>query len=312
MVRPHRFTVNALTAADNAFQRPPGHLTAGPSAAPHSAAAHPAGGGDAMARGAYDDVTRLSEALRRAGVAVSLFEDETGASPDSVFCNNWFTTHPDGRVLLCPMYPANRRHERRDDVVEHLREQFRVTEVLDWTAAEDHGQFLEGTGSVVIDHADGVAYGCRSHRLTDELFTRFSAEFGLYPMLFDAVDASGRPIYHTNVMMSVGQRLALIGSDLVPEPGQRRELLGMLRSSGRVVVELDPNQIRSFAGNVLELRGSQGPVLAMSTTALASLRQYQREAIAAHCRIVAVDVSTVEAAGGSVRCMLAGIHLPTR
>src|SRR5699024_6312591 len=134
MVRPHRFAVNPATAGDNAFQRA------------HTSDHHTSA--TATAAAAYADATRLARALRDAGVSVALFEDETGLSPDSVFCNNWFTTHPDGRVLLCPMFATNRRRERRPDVLAHLQEQFHLTEVLDWTAAEDHGQFLEGTGSV--------------------------------------------------------------------------------------------------------------------------------------------------------------------
>lgn len=294
MVRPHRFSVNPATAGDNAFQRP-----------------HPEDD-DAAADRAYREASNLAAALREAGIAVSLFEDEAGLSPDSVFPNNWFTTHPDGRVLLCPMFVENRRPERREDVIEHLRDQFSVTEVLDWSGAEDYGQFLEGTGSVVIDHVQQVAYGCRSHRLTSGLFTRFCREFGLHPVLFDAVDHAGRPIYHTNVMMSVGQTIALLGSTLIPDPVQREEVRGLLRASGRTVVELDEEQVSSFAGNALQLHGDAGPVLAISTTAEASLRGDQLETIRSHCRIVAVDVSTVEASGGSVRCMLAGVHLPVR
>lgn len=291
MVRPHRFSVNAATAGDNAFQKAAGVEDT-----------------DA-ARGAYDDATRLADALRQEGVSVSLFEDVSAESPDSVFPNNWFTTHPDGRMVLCPMYAPNRRQERRDDVVEHLRENFRVTQVLDWTAAEDYGQFLEGTGAVVIDHEQQVAYGCRSERLTAGLFTRFCREFGLQPVLFDAVDSSGQAVYHTNVMMSVGQSLAVVGSDLIRDPAEREKVLSLLRASGRTVVELSEEQVRAFAANVLQVRGDLGPVLAMSTTAEAALRADQREAIRAHSRILAVDVSTVEASGGSVRCMLAGVHL---
>lgn len=294
MVRPHRFAVNPATAGDNAFQKDAGLE-----------------GADA-ARGAYDDATRLAEALRQEGVAVSLFEDVSAETPDSVFPNNWFTTHPDGRLVLCPMYAPNRRQERREDVVEHLREKFQVTQVLDWTTAEDHGQFLEGTGAVVIDHDQHVAYGCRSERLTAGLFTRFCREFGLTPVLFDALDSCGRAVYHTNVMMSVGETLAVVGSDLIPDPVERETVLGMLRASGRAVVELSEDQVRAFAANVLQVRGGLGPVLAMSTTADAALRADQREVIGAHSRILAVDVSTVEASGGSVRCMLAGIHLPLR
>src|SRR5699024_3909896 len=226
------------------------------------------------------------------------------------FPNNWFTTHQDGRLVLCPMYAPNRRGERRGDVIERLRQDFEVTQVLDWSAAEERGQFLEGTGAMVIDHVQQVAYGCRSERLTEELFTQFCAEFGLRPVVFDDVDSAGRPIYHTNVMMSVGETLAVIGSSLIRDPIERELVLDLLRVSGRTVVELTEEQISSFAGNVLQLRGSYGPVLAMSTTAEASLSTDQLEAIRAHSRGLAVDVSTVEASGGSVRCMLAGVHLP--
>lgn len=295
MVRPHRFSVNPATAADNAFQE---RSTA------HSPPAA------TMAGRAYTEATRLARTLDRAGVVVRLFDDETGHSPDSVFCNNWFTTHPDGRVLLCPMYAPNRRQERRADVVAHLREQFDVTEVLDWTDAEHSGQFLEGTGSVVIDHIEQVAYGCRSQRLTPELFYRFCREFDLQPVLFDALDTTGRPIFHTNVMMSVGESFAVIASESIPDAGQRADVVHLLGRTGRTVVELAGHQIKDFAGNVLELRGTSGSVLAMSTTARAALRSDQIDALHAHSQILAVDVSTVEAAGGSVRCMLAGIHLP--
>ena len=293
MVRPHRFCVNQATAADNAFQ-------------------HPRTTDDDAAQRAYADATRLADALRAAGVGVSLFEDETGLSPDSVFPNNWFTTHHDGRVVLCPMYAVNRRAERRDDVVAHLRDQFTVTQVLDWSAAEDYGQFLEGTGSVVIDHIHRVAYGCRSQRLSSSLFSRFCREFGLRPVLFDAVDSAGRPVYHTNVMMSVGESVAVIGSGMIRDQAQREEVLGLLRASGRSVVELDEDQVRSFAGNVLQLTGDSGLVMVMSKTAEASLSEDQIAAVKAGGRLLAVDVGTVEASGGSVRCMLAGIHLARR
>lgn len=205
MIRPHRFSVNPATAEDNAFQRSETIADA--------------------ATKAYEETTRLAEALRGEGIAVSLFEDEDGSSPDSVFCNNWFTTHPDGRILLCPMYAPNRRRERRQDVIEHLRRSYDVSHVLDWTDAEACGQFLEGTGSVVIDHVHQVAYGCRSHRLTPELFLRFCDEFELQPLLFDAVDGAGWPIFHTNIMMSVGESIALIGSSLIPDPAQRAQVL---------------------------------------------------------------------------------------
>lgn len=294
MVRPHRFSVNALTAQDNGFQRELGTHDGGAAASAHA------------------QVTAAVDALRGAGVGVHLFEDEAGLSPDSVFPNNWFTTHPDGRVLLCPMYVPNRRVERRADVVAHLRQTFQVSDVLDWSCAEEHGQFLEGTGSVVIDHMNSVAYGCRSHRLTPRVFSRFCAEFGLRPVLFDGTDSAGVPVYHTNVMLSIGQTTAVIGSELIRDDFQRQLVLSMLRATGRTVVELSEDQIRGFAGNVLELAGIDGPVLALSTTAYAALTAEQIQTLSQAARLLPVDVSTIEAGGGSMRCMLAGIHLTPR
>lgn len=291
MVRPHRFTVNPATAADNAYQRP-------------------SAGGVDPASSAYQESTRLAEALTEAGVGVSLFDDEEGLSPDSVFPNNWFTTHPGGQVVLSSMYAPNRRQERRDDVVEHLRDEFQVSEVIDLSAAEQANQFLEGTGAVVIDHTAGAAYGCRSHRLSEELFTHYCDLLGLEPVLFDAVDAGGKPVFHTNIMLSVGETVVLIGSELIRDPAQRAAVLQRLRESGRTVVELTETQIRGFAGNALQLTGENGPVLAMSATARAALRPDQVEEISRRSQILSADVSTIESSGGSVRCMLAGIHLP--
>ncbi|TLP74043.1 citrulline utilization hydrolase CtlX [Nesterenkonia sphaerica] len=294
MVRPHRFSVNPDTAADNAFQR---NLTQG---------------GRAAAEQAYRESTQLAEALTREGIGVTLVDDEQGLSPDSVFPNNWFTTHADGRVVLCPMFAPNRRHERRSDVLELLAREFEIREVLDFSAEEDGGEFLEGTGSVVIDHRRGVAFGCRSHRLTPRLFQRYCAELDLEPVLFDAVDSSGTPIYHTNVMMSVGETVSVLASGLIPQPAERDGVLNQLRCSSETIVDLSESQVQQFAGNVLQLTGSAGPVLAMSTTAYRALRADQVAAIRRTSRILTSDVSTIESSGGSVRCMLAGVHLPRR
>lgn len=305
MVRPHRFAVNALTAGDNTFQR----ATFQPTTSHND---HTDDDGAALAQAAYTEVTAAARALQEAGVGVSLFEDPAGLSPDSVFPNNWFTTHPDGRVLLCPIYVPNRRVERRADVIDHLRETFHVTDVLDWTGAEQYAEFLEGTGSVVIDHVNRAAYGCRSHRLTPAAFSRFCAEFGLRPVLFDGTDSAGVPVYHTNVMLSIGDTTAVIGSAMIRDDFQRRLVLTRLRDTGRTVIELSEEQIRGFAGNVLELAGDQGPVLALSTTAYRALTQEQIQALERTVRLLPLDVSTIESGGGSVRCMLAGIHLARR
>lgn len=297
LVRPHHFHPNAQTEADNAFQRrlvTPGAETA---------------------RRAREEVSGLAAALEQAGVEVSVFEDEGTSTPDSVFPNNWLSTHADGTLALYPMYAANRRAERRIDVVEHLREHFAVRRVADWSAAEREGRFLEGTGAMVLDHIARVAYACRSRRLDGALFAEVCADLGYDPVLFDATDARGVPVYHTNVLMSAGTEVALVGSEMIRDHAQRAMVLDRLRASGREVVELSEPQVQGFLGNCLEVTGHAGTtdaerLLVMSTRAAAHLSPAQRGRIELSCRILAVPVPTIEAAGGSVRCMIAGIHLP--
>ncbi|NYF97817.1 citrulline utilization hydrolase CtlX [Janibacter cremeus] len=300
LVRPHHFTPNPMTAGDNAFQS-----TFDVDARVLAARAH-------------DEVTGLARALTGAGVEVSLFDDRTTRTPDSVFPNNWFSTHPDGSVALYPMYATNRRRERRADIIEALKREFVVRRVIDYSAAEYDEQFLEGTGAMVLDHDARLAYACRSNRLSPELLAHFCADHDYEPVLFDAVDGRGVPIYHTNVLMSVGTRLTLIGSGLIPDPEQRASVLHRLRDSGKTVVELTSQQVHRFAGNCLEVTGRRrhladaDRLLAMSTTAADSLRPDQLEAVRRSCRVLTVPIPTVEGAGGSVRCMIAGNHLRPR
>ncbi|WP_083504810.1 citrulline utilization hydrolase CtlX [Nesterenkonia jeotgali] len=303
LVRPHQFTPNPETAADNSFQQRILDVLL-PSAARESARQ--------IAAAAYAEVTRLGRTLEGLGIGVDIFDDPSAETPDSVFPNNWFSTHPDGTITLYPMYAKNRRAERREDILAHLQETCRVRRVVDYSSAERFGEYLEGTGSMVLDHRARLAYACRSRRLSPALFTEFCADFDYTPVLFDATDGDGVPVYHTNVMMSVGTDVALISSEMIRDRSQREHVLGVLRGSGRTVVELSESQVGRFAGNCLELAGSSGRCLVLSTTAEASLTDAQRDAISAHCTLVPVDVSTLEAAGGSVRCMIAGNHLPRR
>ncbi|MGJ9374279.1 citrulline utilization hydrolase CtlX [Nesterenkonia sp. CF4.4] len=303
LVRPHQFTPNPETAADNSFQQRILEALL-PSAARESARQ--------VAAAAYAEVTELGRTLERLGVGVDIFDDPTRETPDSVFPNNWFSTHPDGTVTLYPMYAENRRAERRGDILAHLQETCRVRRVVDYSSAERFGEYLEGTGSMVLDHRARLAYACRSRRLSAGLFSEFCHDFDYAPVLFDATDADGVPVYHTNVMMSVGTDLALISSEMIRDRVQREHVLGVLRDSGRTVVELSEAQVGSFAGNCLELAGTEGRCLVLSTTAEASLTAQQRETISGHCTLVPVNVSTLEAAGGSVRCMIAGNHLTLR
>ncbi len=295
MVRPHHFTPNPETEADNVFQSGDGHRTAGE-----------------IAADAFDEVTRMAERLRAAGVSVHLFEDETRQTPDSVFPNNWFSTHSGGHVAIFPMFNESRRRERRADVIEMLKARYRVQDVIDYSGLEADEVFLEGTGAMVLDHIGRIAYAARSNRTNDVALERFCTHFNFEPMLFEAADPNGRLIYHTNVVMCVGTELALVGLDTIHDPARRAEIVARLEETGRRVIALDYGQIQDFAGNALELQGRDGRFLAMSSRAAASLRPDQRAAVEALLPILALDVATIELAGGSVRCMLAGVHLSRR
>ena len=296
MVRPASFGWNPETAGSNRFQAP----------AP--------GGGDA-AVAAVAEFDALVAALVEAGVSVHAFADRAEpACADAVFPNNWVSLHADGTVVLYPMLAPSRRRERRLDLLIELerRGRYRVERLLDLTHHELRGHFLEGTGSVVFDHVTRTAYACRSPRTHSEALGELCAEIGYEPVAFDAADATGAPVYHTNVMLSIGTGYALVCATAVPVQ-QREALLERLSASGRRVLTLDPAQMAAFAGNVLELRGAGGTrVLAGSCRALDSLAPPQREALAACVdRRVAVPVPTIEGlGGGSVRCMLAEVFLP--
>jgi len=297
MVRPHHFTPNPQTAADNAFQTDPADLDASRAE---------------IAARAFDEVTRAAETLRSAGVTVHLVDDDRTDRPDGVFPNNWFSTHDDGRVVLYPMHSPNRCHERRADVVELLGAAYGVTGVLDRSGLEGSGRVVEGTGALVFDHVDRVAYVARSHRADPAAVALVCADLGYEPLAFTATDADGVPIYHTNVMMSVASRFALVGLESIASVSERRRVAGRLAASGREVVALERAQLVEFAGNALELGGADGPVLAVSSRGWAALTPSQRRVVSRHARPLPLDVPTIELAGGSVRCMLAGVHLPRR
>ena len=283
MIRPHHFHPNPETADDNAFQR------TATDASPH-----------AIAGRARDEVTVAAAALEAAGVTVHIFDDFGGQeTPDSVFPNNWFSTHAGGHVAIYPMYSPNRRRERRLDVI-------------DYSGLEYDDLFLEGTGAMVLDHLDRVAYTARSNRANAVALERFCTHFNFEPMAFSSADAAGCPIYHTNVMMCIGTEFAMIGLDMITDPVRRAEIQTRMQETGREVIALDGRQIAGFAGNAIELSTDSGRILAMSTRAKASLNPDQIGIIERSARILPLSVPTIEMAGGSVRCMLAGIHLARR
>ena len=300
LVRPVAFHGNPETADSNAFQRPP--AAADPAAEQAAAAVEFAG---------------LVETLRGAGVEAVVVDDvAVPATPDSIFPNNWISFHADGTAVLYPMMAPSRRGERRRDILELLSRErgFRVERVVDLSGHEAEGRFLEGTGSMVLDRVHGVAYACLSPRTDLEVFAEAAQLLDYEPLAFAAVDAGGVPVYHTNVLMCVGGDFAVLCEEAISDAAQRAAVRRRLEDTGHEVIPIRFGQMASFVGNMLELAGAGGErLLAMSARALEALDEDQRTALEARCRIVAAPIAAVEeGGGGSVRCMLAEIHLPRR
>jgi hypothetical protein len=299
MIRPAAFDYNPETALTNKMQRP-------------------ADGEDSRLR-ARAEFDGLVGALESEGVGVCAVEDTSEpAKPDAVFPNNWVSFHHDGTVVLYPMQPETRRRERRREVIDAVvtRLGFEVSRVLDLTHHEGEGHFLEGTGSLILDHTERVVYASVSPRTHPEVVKEWAREMGYEPFVFAACDRGGVPLYHTNVLMCVGARLAVIGTEAVSQP-DRGPLLERLRASGREVIEIGHDEIEKFAGNMLELATwdealGDCRVLVMSEAARHGLRPDNFERLSA-CTdsVLAVPVPTIERlGGGSVRCMLAEVFLP--
>src|SRR6059036_1557819 len=294
MIRPGRFYPNPETAADNAFQcnadRDLDALTL-------------------MARKEFDAAVQT---LRAVGINVHVFEDTAEPEkPDAVFPNNWISTHHDGRIALFPMYSALRRRERRRDIVEELRKHYGVTEVIDYSAFEDEGCCLEGTGSLVLDRLNGIAYVSLSNRSSPKMIQRFADDFGYQPVIFTAIGSNGQPIYHTNVMMCIGTGFAMVGLEMIRNKAEQQQVRARLEKTGKEIVELSADQIANFAGNAIELQNRHGEkLLVLSSRAGGALTDDQRERLTRHAELTQFEIPTIEIGGGSARCMMATIHLP--
>ena len=299
MINPLGFNPNPETAVDNAFQ---------------DAAIADASERAVVAAEARVEVARIAAGLRALGVEVLLIDDLPGSDvPDSVFPNNWISTHEDGRVVLYPMATPSRRRERRADVIDALRERYVVSDVIDLSVMEQDALYLEGTGALVLDHVHRVAYVARSGRAHTAAALRWCSAMGFDAEIFDTVDAHGAPIYHTNVVLSIGSEFVTAGLENIPDPAERARVQARLAASGREVVALDPGQIAEFAGNGLELLGADDrPIFAISARAAAALRPDQRALIERFTHVFPINIPTIERSGGSVRCTLAGIHLTPR
>jgi hypothetical protein len=299
MVRPARFGCNPQTASSNAFQAKPGHPSR-----------------DDLQSGALREFHALAEGLERAGVEVLIAPDsEQPPKPDAIFPNNWVSFHHDGTVALYPMLAPNRRWERRDEIMQQVVRvgEFRVSRTVDLTHRESEDKYLEGTGSVVLDRVHRVAYACSSARTDLDVLGEFAQQLDYELMTFDAVDAGGAAVYHTNVLMAIGTSFAVVCSESIVNSSHRAAVLSKLRSTDHAIVEITLAQMAQFAANVLELAVPGGKLIALSSTALDCLAPAQRRALESRASLIPAAIPTIERiGGGGVRCMLAEIHLPKR
>ncbi len=294
MIRPARFGANPETAASNRFQQ--GGATQ-----------------DAPLE-AQREFDGLVARLADAGVAVHVVDDSPEpARPDACFPNNWVSFHDDGSVVLYPLLAASRRLERRDEAIDVLRRAgYRVTRTIDLSGWEDRGEFLEGTGSLVLDRCHRIAYACWSPRTTPAALADFGTRLGYRVVSFDARGPEDQAIYHTNVMMAIGARFAVLCADAIPDRGQRAAVLRELEQSGHEPIIISVAQMDGFAGNLLALSADDGrPLIAMSDAAWNCLAVRERRALERQGEIVTAPIPTIERhGGGSVRCMIAEVFLP--
>lgn len=294
MIRPVRFEYNAQTAVNNAFQE--------------------AGADQKMVRQlAMQEFDAFVSKLRNAGVDVTVVNDtEEPHTPDSVFPNNWVSFHADGTVVLYPMYAANRRLERKPHVLEAIKAKFETSKVVDLSDYESQQLFLEGTGSMVLDRENNMAYACLSPRTDKQVLQAFCNRLGYKPVAFTSVDANGQEIYHTNVMMCVADKYVVICLESITDEGERKKVEQTITASGKELVAISYYQMNHFAGNMLQVQNKKGEnLLVMSSQAFHSLNAAQVAALEKYNPILHSSLNTIESnGGGSARCMMAEVHLP--
>ena len=298
MVRPAHFGYNEETALNNAFQ------TMDESLSPKE-----------IHLQAVREFDVFVEKLRSVGVDVIVVEDtHTPVKPDAIFPNNWVTFHEDGRVVTYSMNAPTRRLERREDVLELLSTHFQQGAHLRFEHYEEMGMYLEGTGSLILDRPNQIAYACLSPRTNEHLLDDFCNKLNYEKLAFSAVDGNGQEIYHTNVMMALGETFVVICLDSVRARGEREALLSKFAATHKEVIEISLGQMRAFAGNMLQVRSREGErYLVMSEQAYQSLRPEQVRQIEKHSKVLYSPLYTIEKyAGGSARCMMAEVFLPEK
>ncbi|MEY3397764.1 MAG: hypothetical protein RL220_358 [Bacteroidota bacterium] len=298
MVRPVSFYSNPETIASNAFQSSAGSVDPG------------------IQDRAIHEFDKMVELLRSSGVRVIVAQDiPEPATPDSIFPNNWISFHGSGTAFIYPMCAPNRRNERTKELEDAMKLSGYEWNSVDLTSWENSGRFLEGTGSMVLDRQNKIAYACRSPRTDESVLQAFCENAGYKPVLFDAwhvADGREHRIYHTNVMLCIGTRIAVLCAESISNAEEQTRVIRNLEESGRVVITISSEQMNNYAGNMLELRSESGePLMVMSARALGSLGENQVMTIRKYCRILAPDIATIEThGGGSARCMLAEVFLP--
>jgi hypothetical protein len=307
MIRPVAFRMNEQTAVNNYYQKVLDGLS------PETV--------NAKAQQEFDTFVNK---LRKVGVNVVVVEDTLEPNtPDSIFPNNWISFHENGDVVLYPMFAENRRAERREDILDILEDEgFEINQIMDYTSAEEDGIFLEGTGSLLLDRENGKAYCALSPRADEELMIEFCEDFEFTPVLFEAFQTVNLPdgkaggerklMYHTNVMMCLGDTFAVICADCIDDKKERKMVLDSLRGDDKEVILISEEQVNNFAGNMLEVKGKYDKrFLVMSESAFKSLTKKQITQLEAHVEIIHSSLNTIEACGGgSARCMMAEIFLP--
>ncbi len=294
MIRPASFGFNEQTAGSNAFQ----NRAAGEQQLQTKASAE------------FDGFVKI---LRDNDVNVIVVDDTVEpAKPDAIFPNNWISFHDNGDIILYPMQAENRRLERREDIIRKLEEQFKVAHVIDLSRFETQHKFLEGTGSMVLDRENKIAYACLSPRTNAEVLHTFCEHTGYKPVLFSAVDQNGLAIYHTNVLMAIAEKYVVICLDAITDDDEAEKVIDTIAESGKEIIALSFEQMSQFAGNMLEVKNNNGEsLIVMSKTAWESLSEEQKEVLESYSKPVYADIKTIEqTGGGSARCMMAEVFLP--
>jgi len=298
MIRPAAFSFNAETAANNFFQNASFSLT-----------------NDELQNQVLQEFDSMVQTLVSYDIEVLVIEDSAEPpKPDAIFPNNWFCTFPSGIISVFPMFAANRRTEKRDDVLQWITENYRSTGLHDWSEYEAEGRFLEGTGSMVIDHANRIIYACLSERTEVSVLEKFASSHGYNAITFKATDKNGKPVYHTNVMMCLGDRFAVLCEEAIADEMERIAVTQLLDSTGHDIITITLDQMHAFAGNMLLLQNLHGDrFVVMSQTAHDSLNKEQMAQLQMFAMPLPIAVPTIERVeGGSVRCMMAEIFLEGR